>query len=460
MPTDRGPLWARSPLDGRYADRTAPLAAYVSEAALMRARVKVEVEYVIALADLEATPLTIDSQLRENLRILYREFDDEAAELIKAIETTGARGYDATNHDVKAVEYFLREHSPQRVHPWLHFGLTSEDVSNIAYRLLVREAVDEVLLPRLRTVRDSLVEFAHDYADVPMLARTHGQPATPTTFGKEMAVYASRLGRSLGAIEEAKDSLAGKLGGATGTFGAHDVAYPDVDWPKVAREFLTELGLDYVGLTTQINPGDDFATLFDAFARANRVLIDLDRDVWEYVSRGYLGQETTAGETGSSTMPHKVNPIDFENSEGNLSRANSDFSFLAESITTSRMQRDLSDSTVKRNVGVALAHSLIGYEKVQTGLEKVVPRETVMREDLRDNPAIIGEAIQTVLRREGREDAYEMVKEATRGETVTLEDFHSLIADLDLPDTTKAELRELTPETYLGIASELARDLT
>ena len=459
MSTREGPLWARSPLDGRYADRTAPLAEYVSEAALMRGRVQVEAEYVIALADLEATPLTLDADRRETLRASYEAFDDEDAELIKAIETTGARGYAATNHDVKAVEYFLRERTPERVHPWLHFGLTSEDVTNLAYRLLVAGAVSEELLPRLQRVRDALVDLAHEHADTPMLARTHGQPATPTTFGKEMAVFASRLGRALGDVEAAVDGLAGKLGGATGTFGAHQVAYPDVDWPAFARSFVTGLGLAYVGPTTQINPGEDLATLFDALARADRILIDLDRDAWEYVSRGYLGQSAADGETGSSTMPHKVNPIDFENSEGNLKRANSDLSFLADTIVTSRLQRDLSDSTVKRTIGVALSHALIGYEKTAAGLEKVVPRESVMREDLRSNPAVLGEAIQTILRREGIADAYERVKAATRGESVTMADFEALIDDLDLPAAVKEELHALDPETYLGLAPELARDL-
>ncbi|MBS3760540.1 MAG: adenylosuccinate lyase [Halodesulfurarchaeum sp.] len=459
MPTDRGPLWAVSPLDGRYEDRTAPLAPYVSEAALMRARVQVEVEYTLALARLDATSFEIGPTLASDMRVVYKEFEESDAQLIKDIETTGARGYTATNHDVKAVEYFLREATPEFVHPWLHFGLTSEDVTNLAYRLLVTEAMEEVLQPRLRAIRSTLGEFAQEYADIPMLARTHGQPATPTTFGKEMAVYASRLGQTLATVEERTDSLAGKLGGASGTFGAHTVAFPDVDWAAFARSFVTDLGLEYVGLTTQINPGDDFARLFDALAGVNHVLIDLDQDIWQYVSRGYLGQEAAAGETGSSTMPHKVNPIDFENSEGNLSKANSDLDFLADSITTSRMQRDLTDSTVKRNIGAALAHAFMGYTKLDVGLEKVVPRESVMREDLQANPAVIGEAIQTVLRRDGHPDAYELVKDATRGESITMADFESLIEGLDVPASTKAELRDLRPEHYTGIAADLARDI-
>ena len=457
MSQERGPLYAVSPLDGRYADATAPLSPYASEAALMRARVQIEVEYLIALSEIEALPLDLDETTVEDLRGLYEEFSTADAELVKAIETTGARGYQATNHDVKAVEYFLREQTPEAIHPWIHFGLTSEDVNNLAYRILVHGAVEDVLLPELRAIRETLVDLAHEHADLPMLARTHGQPATPTTFGKEVAVFASRLDRALDAVESV--DLAGKLGGATGTFGAHVVAYPDVDWRSVARDFVESLGLEYLSHTTQVNPGDDLAAVFDALARANRVLIDLDRDVWEYVSRRYLGQEATSGETGSSTMPHKVNPIDFENSEGNLSKANSDLEFLADYLPTSRLQRDLSDSTVKRNVGSAFAYCLLGYTKLQTGLSKVVPNEAVMREDLRDNPAVVAEAVQTVLRREGRPDAYERVKELTRGESVAIEDFHALADELDLPESVEAELRALSPETYTGIAAELARDV-
>ncbi|MFW5965205.1 MAG: adenylosuccinate lyase [Halodesulfurarchaeum sp.] len=459
MTADRGPLWAVSPLDGRYADRTAPLKEYASEAALMRGRIQVEVEYVIALADLDAIALEVSSAERASLRSCYEGFNGEDADLIKRIETEGARGYAATNHDVKAIEYFLREHAPERVHPWLHFGLTSEDVTNLAYRLLIRGAVREVLLPRLRSVRETLIELANDYAEVAMLAHTHGQPATPTTFGKEMAVYGDRLATTIHDVESAEGELLGKLGGASGTFAAHEIAVPEVDWPAFASEFVEGLGFEYARLTTQINPGEDLARLFHAISRTNQVLLDLDRDAWEYVSRGYLGQEAVEGETGSSTMPHKVNPIDFENSEGNLSRANSDLQFLADSITTSRLQRDLSDSTVKRNIGTALAHSLLGVLKLDTGLSKVLPRESVMRADLEDNPAVIGEAIQTVLRREGHPDAYEVVKAATRGEALTLEDVHALLDDIDLPEETASRLRALRPADYHGLAIELARSL-
>jgi adenylosuccinate lyase len=456
--TDRGPLAAVSPLDGRYARYTEPLVPYASERALMRARVEVEVEYLVALAALDATPLSIDPDQRATLRELYESFDDEDASVVKQLETEGYGEYSATNHDVKAIEYFVRLGMPEGLDAdhWIHFGLTSEDVNNLAHRLLVGPAAGDVLVPELRAVRDTLVGMAHSYGDVPMLARTHGQPATPTTFGKEMAVYASRLAKAIGRIERAADALSGKLAGASGTYAAHHAAYPDVDWPEFSRAFVDSLGLDHEPLTTQVNPCDDLAALFDAVRGANNVLLDMDRDMWLYVSDRYLGQRTVEGETGSSTMPHKVNPIDFENSEGNLSEANSDLVFLGDYITNSRLQRDLSDSTIKRNIGSAFAYSLIAYGKCQSGLDKVVPNEQVMREELEATPEIIGEAVQTILRREGHDDAYEQVKTATRGKTVTMDDFHAMIADLDVSEDVRAELEALTPTGYTGIATELA----
>ncbi|RZH66710.1 adenylosuccinate lyase [Natrinema altunense] len=459
--TETDALYAVSPLDGRYDGRTAPLSPYASEAALMRARVRVEVEYLIALAELEATPLELDLDDRNHLRGLYQHFAEEDAQLIKKLETEGHAEFEATNHDVKAVEYFVRLRLPEGsdASPWIHFGLTSEDVNNLAHRLLVRDAVDEVLLPQLYDVRDTLADMARDYRALPMLARTHGQPATPTTFGKEMAVYAARLGRATGRIRRATDALRGKLGGASGTYAAHVAAYPDVDWPAFAREFVTDLGLEFEPLTTQVNPCDDLAALFDAVRGANTVLLDLDLDMWLYVSDRYLGQEAVEGETGSSTMPHKVNPIDFENSEGNLSKANSDLTFLADYVTTSRLQRDLSDSTVKRNIGGAFAHCLIGYGKTAAGLSKVVPNEQVMRDDLADTPEIIGEAVQTILRREGQADAYERVKAVTRGKDVTLADFRELFDDLDVDEDVREELTALTPADYTGVAGALVDDL-
>ncbi|WP_096393515.1 adenylosuccinate lyase [Halorubrum trapanicum] len=471
------PLAAVSPLDGRYAGRTAPLSPYASEAALMRARTRVEVEYLIALAGLDATPVGFDEATETALRGVYRDFDAEDARLIKALETEGGAGYDATNHDVKAVEYFLRVRlaevadggadgdaaapldDAESLFPWIHFGLTSEDVNNLAHRLLVKRAVSEVIVPAVREVRDALVELAHEHRATPMLARTHGQPATPTTFGKEMAVYAARLGRALGRIVVANEDLSGKLAGASGTFAAHEAAYPDVDWRAFSESFVRDLDLEHTALATQVNPCDDLAALFDALRGVNDVLLDLDLDAWLYVSDRYLGQEAVEGETGSSTMPHKVNPIDFENSEGNLSKANSDLTFLADYVTTSRLQRDLSDSTVKRNVGAALAHCLIGYSKAADGLAKVVPNEAVMREELDATPEVIGEAVQTVLRREGDTEAYERVKALSRGRSVTLDDFRDLFDDLDVDEAVRAELKALTPAGYTGVAEELVDEI-
>ena len=455
--TDRGPFDAVSPLDGRYARYTEPLTPYASERALMRARTEVEIEYLIALADLDATPVSIADDQRAQLRAIYREFDHDDAALVKRIETEGYGAYSATNHDVKAVEYFIRERLPADLdcEQWIHYGLTSEDINNLAYRLLLGPAVNEVLLPELREVRDQLAAMAREHRNVPMLAHTHGQPATPTTFGKEMGVYAARLGRRLGRIDRAADRLTGKLAGASGTYAAHRAAYPDVDWPVFARDFVEGLGIEHEPLTTQVNPCDDLAELFDALRGANNVLLDLSLDAWLYISDRYLGQETVAGETGSSTMPHKVNPIDFENCEGNLSKANSDLVFLGEYVTTSRLQRDLSDSTVKRNIGAAFAHCLLGYVKLQTGLGKVTPNEHVMRQELEETPEVIGEAVQTILRREGHDDAYERVKELTRGQDVTLGAFRDLFRDLDVSEGVREELLALTPVGYTGVADEM-----
>jgi adenylosuccinate lyase len=459
--TDRSALQAVSPLDGRYARYTEPLVPYASEQALMRARVEVEVEYLLALSDLDATPFGIDADQRQQLRALYEDFDEIDADIVKQLETTGYKDYSATNHDVKAVEYFIREGLPEDldIANWIHFGLTSEDANNLAHRLLVKPAVEDVLLPELRAVRDDLVDLAQENRDVPMLARTHGQPATPTTFGKEMAVYASRLGKAIARVERAADALSGKLAGASGTYAAHHAAYPEVDWPAFAEEFVESLGLEHESLTTQVNPCDDLQTVFDALRGANNVLLDLDLDMWLYVSDRYLGQEAVEGETGSSTMPHKVNPIDFENSEGNLTKVNSDLVFLGDYVTKSRLQRDLSDSTVKRNIGAAFAHCLIGYDKLQTGLGKISPNETVMREELEANPEIIGEAVQTILRREGHGDAYERVKALTRGQRASLEDFRAMFDDLDVPEDVRTELRALTPAGYTGVADELIDEL-
>ncbi|WP_373189559.1 adenylosuccinate lyase [Halolamina sp.] len=453
------PLAAVSPLDGRYAGKTADLVPYASEAALIEARLRVEVEYLLALGDHDAVDCTLSAEERAHLRTVLEEFDADDARLVKQIETEGTEQFSATRHDVKAVEYFLRTETPERLHPWIHFGLTSEDVNNLAHRLNAIRAVEDVLLPAIAEIRDALTGMAREHRDLPMLARTHGQPATPTTFGKEMAVFAARLGRAQARVRAATADLSGKLAGASGTYAAHVAAYPEVDWPVFARQFVESLGLEHTPLATQVNPCDDLAALFDALSGVNNVLLDLDRDIWRYVSDRYLGQESEAGETGSSTMPHKVNPIDFENSEGNLSKANSDLTFLRDYVTTSRLQRDLSDSTVKRNVGAAFAHCLIGYRKTTAGLGKLVPNEQVMREELEDTPEIIGEAVQTILRREGDTEAYERVKELTRGRRVTLADFRDLFAELDVDESVREELAALEPTGYTGIASALVDEL-
>ncbi len=459
--TERGSLYAVSPLDGRYARYTEPLTEFASEAALVRARIEVEVEYLIALADLEATPLSLSTTARSDLRTLYEAFDAEDAEIVKQLETDGYGEYSATNHDVKAVEYFIRMHLPDetRQGPWVHFGLTSEDVNNLAHRLLVAPAITEVLAPEIESLRDTLAADARQYRGLPMLARTHGQPATPTTYGKELAVYAARLGRALGRLEAATNDLSGKLAGASGTYAAHRAAYPDVDWRAFSASFVESLGLEHTPLSTQVNPCDDLAAVFDALRGVNNVLRDLDLDMWLYVSDRYLGQDAAEGETGSSTMPHKVNPIDFENSEGNLTKANSDLTFLADYVTTSRLQRDLSDSTVKRNVGAAFAHCLIAYKKTATGLSKVTPNEAVMREELEANPEVIGEAVQTILRREGDTEAYERIKTLTRGQRATLSDFRALFDELDVDESVREELHALTPAGYTGFGDELVDEI-
>ncbi len=455
------PLDAISPLDGRYAGRTAPLRPYASEAALARARTRVEIEYLLALAEEPGVPLELSADERERCRAVHEGFDEADARLVKQLETEGQGEYAATNHDVKAVEYFLRLRLDdlERVHPWLHFGLTSEDVTNLAYRLLVGGAVDEVLAPRLEAVRARLVELAREHRSTPMLARTHGQPATPTTFGKELAVHAARLDSGLDRLAAATGDLAGKLAGASGTYAAHHVALPDVDWRAFSRSFVESLGLRHQPLATQVNPGDDLAAVFDGLRGLNRVLADLDRDCWQYVSLGYLRQRAAAGETGSSTMPHKVNPIDFENAEGNLGKATADLDYLAGAVTTSRLQRDLSDSTVKRNIGSALAHCLLGYDKTAAGLETVAPDADAMRADLEAHPEVLAEAVQTVLRREGHPDAYERVKALTRDADVTLESLRAAIDELDVEDGVKAELAGLEPADYVGLAPELVDEL-
>ncbi|MCA9530398.1 MAG: adenylosuccinate lyase [Myxococcales bacterium] len=449
------PLSAIAPVDGRYGSKAAALRPFFSEAALIRARVQVEVEWLIALADhpdiAEAPPLS-DAD-RATLRALASDFDVADAERVKAIEAT-------TNHDVKAVEYFIKERLADDARlaaraELTHFACTSEDINNLAYGLTIRGARDAVMLPAMDAVISALRELAHAQAATPMLSRTHGQPASPTTLGKELANVVARLRpqrAQLAAVE-----LLGKMNGAVGNYNAHLVAYPEVDWAAHAERFVQGLGLGFSAYTTQIEPHDCLAELFDAMARFNTVLLDFDRDAWGYISLGYFKQRVVDGEVGSSTMPHKVNPIDFENSEGNLGVANALFGHLARKLPVSRFQRDLTDSTVLRTVGVAFAHSLIAYRATLRGVGKLQADPARMAADLDGEWEVLAEPIQTVMRRYGIEAPYEQLKALTRGKRITREALRAFIDGLDIPEAAKADLRALTPSTYVGSAASQAR---
>ncbi|GAB6048285.1 adenylosuccinate lyase [Methyloparacoccus murrellii] len=446
-----------SPIDGRYADKVEPLRAILSEYGLIRYRVLVEVRWLQALAGepviAEVPALSATAQAR--LNAIVDGFTAEDAGRVKQIERT-------TNHDVKAVEYFLKEkiagHAElEAVSEFIHFACTSEDINNLAYGLMLREARDAVLLPAMRKVIAAIGEKARDHADQPMLSRTHGQPATPSTLGKEFANVAARLARQarqVGAVE-----LLGKINGAVGNYNAHCVAYPDVDWPAFARRFVESLGLVFNPYTTQIEPHDYLAETFHALSRFNTVLMDFDRDVWGYISLGFFRQKTVAGEVGSSTMPHKVNPIDFENSEGNLGLANAVFSHLAEKLPISRWQRDLTDSTVLRNIGVGLAHTLIALQATLKGIGKLELNADALEADLAANPEVLAEPIQTVMRRYGIEKPYEKLKDLTRGQRIDAESLARFIDGLALPEVARERLLALSPRTYTGLAAELARAL-
>jgi adenylosuccinate lyase len=449
-------LLALSPLDGRYAAKVAPLAAQFSEYALIRARVRVEIAWLEALgaepAVAEVAPFA--PAVGAALRAAADAFSPADAARVKAIERT-------TNHDVKAVEYWLKERfagvpEVARVAEFIHFACTSEDINNLAHGLMLGGARREILLPALGRVVAALRAMAHAHADLPMLSRTHGQPATPTTLGKELANVVARLDRARHALERVP--LKGKINGAVGNYNAHLVAYPDVAWESLAAKVVTGLGLEFNPYTTQIEPHDCMAEFFDAVARANTILIDLDRDVWGYVSLGYFRQRVREGEVGSSTMPHKVNPIDFENSEGNLGLANAMLRHLAEKLPVSRWQRDLTDSTVLRNVGVALGYSLLGWVSLEQGLAKLEADPVRLAADLDANWEVLAEPIQTVMRRHGIEQPYEKLKALTRGRGgITRETLHAFIDTLGLPADASARLKALTPSTYTGAAAALAR---
>ncbi len=449
------PLTALSPLDGRYASKAQPLAHHFSELALMRERVAVEVAWLLALGDepaFDALPAFSEATRRE-LNSAVAGFCLADGERIKAIEAT-------TNHDVKAVEYWLRERFAANrevgeAAEFIHFACTSEDVNNLSHARMLRGGRDLVLLPAIDAVIERVAALAARHAELPMLSRTHGQPATPTTLGKEMANVAARLRRARRRVAEV--SLLGKINGATGNFNAHVAAAPQVDWPAFARRFVESMGLEYNPLTIQIEPHDAMAELFDALARLNTILVDLDRDVWGYISLGYFKQRVKAGEVGSSTMPHKVNPIDFENSEGNLGIANAILQHLASKLPISRWQRDLTDSTVLRNLGVGFAHGVIAYESTLKGISKLEVNIQRIAEDLNNSWEVLAEPVQTVMRRYAVPEAYEKLKELTRGKGITPEAMQAFVDSLEIPQEAKRELKALTPASYIGNAAAQAR---
>ena len=442
-------LNAISPIDGRYRGKTKSLSAFFSEEALIQYRVRVEIEYFIALCKLPLPQLeNINHSLFEDLRSIYKHFTEEDAKEIKEIEKT-------TNHDVKAVEYFIKKEFDrleiQNYKEFIHFGLTSQDINNTSIPLSIKEAVERIYLPSLDEVIDRLKELSEEYKEVPMLARTHGQPASPTRLGKELAVFVNRL-------EHQRESLssipnAAKFGGATGNFNAHQVAYPKQDWKVFGKKFVEEqLGLHHSFPTTQIEHYDYLAAMCDAMKRINTIIIDLDRDLWTYISMDYFKQKIKEGEVGSSAMPHKVNPIDFENSEGNLGIANALFNYLAEKLPISRLQRDLTDSTVLRNIGTPFGHSLIGFQSTLKGLSKLLLNEEKINADLEKNWTVVAEAIQTILRREGFPNPYEALKELTRtNELINQASIHNFIDQLEIDSKIKAELKTITPFNYTGI---------
>lgn len=442
-------LTAISPVDGRYRGKTQELAEYLSEFGLIKYRVLVEVEYFIALCELPLPQLKdFDKQLFKPLRAVYRKFSTSDALRIKEIEKT-------TNHDVKAVEYFLREKFDElhveQYKSFIHFGLTSQDINNTSIPYSVQAAVINVYYPLLDKLVLEIIHKAGEWADVSMLARTHGQPASPTRLGKEFEVYVERLQNQMGLLKLVPYSA--KFGGATGNFNAHMVAYPEIDWTIFANSFVNHvLGLERSQVTTQIEHYDNFAAFCDALKRINTILIDFSRDIWMYISLNYFKQKLKAGEVGSSAMPHKVNPIDFENAEGNLGMANAVLTFLAQKLPISRLQRDLTDSTVLRNVGVPLGHTIIAIKSLLKGLDKLILHKEAIDADLEDNWAVCAEAIQTIMRRECIPNAYEKLKELTRvNRKITKDDIHNFIKNLDVADSVKEEMLRITPFNYTGI---------
>lgn len=446
---------ALSSLDGRYFDKTRPLALYFSEESLMKYRVRVEAEYLIALSGNIGLRKFTPSELKV-IRNLYEKFNENSYLKIKSVEAT-------TNHDVKAVEYFMKEElsktSLKDSTEWIHFGLTSYDTNTPARGMMTSDALEQIIIPKIGSIVENINVLSKKYKNLPMLARTHGQPASPTTFGKEMKIFANRIEKQLNILKNIKVSV--KFSGATGNFNAHVVAYPKIDWIKFSKNFINGLNknkkikLELNLPTTQIDPHDSEAEIFNCLHRINTILIGFNQDIWHYIGDEWLVQKPKAGEVGSSTMPHKINPIDFENSEGNLGLANALFEFFARKLPISRLQRDLSDSTVERSFGVAFGYSYLAYVSLLKGLDKISVNEARIKEDLNKHPEVITEAIQTILRREGVAMPYEKLKELTRGKQVTLDDIHKFIDTLSVSEKVKKELLKITPENYIGLASKL-----
>jgi len=450
-------LTAISPIDGRYANKTQVLRPIFSEFGLIRYRIVVEIRWLQFLAvhpDIVEVP-AFSTEAQTVLNDLAERMSLESAQRVKEIERT-------TNHDVKAVEYFIKEHIAHlpelvAVSEFIHFGCTSEDINNLAYGLMLQEARSQIIMPKIKEMLTALTDIAEQYANLPMLSRTHGQPASPTTLGKEIANVVYRLQRQR--EQMAQIPIMGKFNGAVGNYNAHLAAYPNLDWENIAQQFVTQLGLEWNPYTTQIEPHDYIAELFDTLARFNTILIDYCRDTWSYISLGYFKQKTIAGEVGSSTMPHKVNPIDFENAEGNLGIANALFSHLAAKLPLSRWQRDLTDSTVLRNLGVGIAHSLIAYESCLKGISKLEVNQAIIEADLNQTWEILAEPIQTIMRRYGVAQAYEKLKDLTRGQGIDQARLQAFIADLPIPEEEKTRLLKLTPATYTGNAATQTQSL-
>lgn len=455
---------ALCPLDGRYHKTGERLARYFSERALMSYRVKMEYEYLIALSRLQT--VGVRKFTNDEMSVIHKacSLSVDDAQIIKDIEIRGHKNIPATNHDVKAVEYFIKmkleKTSLSDVVGWIHFGLTSEDTNNIAYALSISDAIENELLPSIEIINSKLKQLIKENKDTPMFARTHGQPASPTTFGKELEVFRSRIQRQIASLKKFKILV--KLNGATGNFNAHISAYPKINWRGFSEKFIHSLNNDRVlklevnQITTQIEPHDTYAELFDTLRRINTIFIDLDQDMWRYISDGWITQKIKEGEVGSSTMPHKVNPIDFENSEGNLGIANALLNYFSCKLPISRLQRDLSDSTVERNFGVAFGHSIVGYVSISKGLNKISINKERMMHDLDNHPEIISEAIQTILRKEGVAMPYEALKKLTRGKSITMENIATFIDNLEVKEDVKKRLKKITPRNYIGLASVIA----